>query len=65
MPVDTTKIKKLREERGLSLAAAAKAAGLRSRQAWHGIETGAYSPTVETLEKVAAALGVKATALLK
>jgi transcriptional regulator with XRE-family HTH domain len=66
MGIDYAKIKSLREKRGLSLMDAARAAGLKSRQEWHQIETGERdNATVATLEKVARALGVKAKDLLK
>ncbi|HEY7116553.1 MAG TPA: helix-turn-helix transcriptional regulator [Tepidisphaeraceae bacterium] len=65
MPVDTQKIKSLRERRGWSQEEAAQEAKLKSRQAWNNIESGRRIPRIDTLEKIAAALGVKARDLLK
>jgi transcriptional regulator with XRE-family HTH domain len=67
MPLlDTGKIKKLREGARLSQADAAKKAGIGTRQRWHGIESGANTNIeLDTLERVAKALGVKAKDLLK
>jgi transcriptional regulator with XRE-family HTH domain len=65
MPVDTDKIKSLRLKRGWTQQQAANAAGMQSRQAWNNIETGRGSPRLDTLERIAAALGVKTAALLK
>jgi DNA-binding XRE family transcriptional regulator len=64
--LDWKKIKQLRERLGMSVAEATRRAGLRSRQHWHNIESGRnQNPTLQTLESVAAALGVKAKDLLK
>ena len=54
-----------REKKGLSQSAAAELAGL-SRQRWNDIESG-RKPNIEldTLDRIAAALGVKAKDLLK
>ena len=66
MPLDITKMRELREKRGLSLAQAAKAAGFAGRQQWHQIESGQRTNIeLNTLEKIAEALGVKARDLLK
>ena len=65
MPLDTDKIKALREKLGWSMQDAAEKAGLRSRQHWHGIESGSTNVTLSTLEAVASALGVRAKDLLK
>lgn len=66
VPLDTQKIKALREKLGLSQEDAARLAGLSSRQRWHHIESGLKANvTVETLESIAKALGVKASDLLK
>ncbi len=65
MPVDHDKIKSLREKLKMTLDEAAAAAGLKSRQAWHNVESGKQVPRLDTLEKIAAALGVKARDLLK
>jgi transcriptional regulator with XRE-family HTH domain len=63
--LDIAKVKSLREAKGWSQQQAAEKAGMRDRQAWSRIERGATSVTLETLEKVAKALGVKARDLLK
>ena len=64
--IDIEKIKQLREKRGLTQQQAAEKAGLSSRQAWHNIEAGRQPNLgVQMLEKVAAALGVKARDLLR
>lgn len=64
--LDTAKVKAAREGRGLSQAEAATLAGLSGRSRWSEIESGRLSNvTLETLEKIAKALGVKAKDLLK
>jgi transcriptional regulator with XRE-family HTH domain len=64
--VDFLKIKRLREAKELSQEAAAKLAGIPSRQRWNDIESGRKpNITIDTLDKIARALGVKATDLLK
>ena len=66
IPLDTTKIREKRERLGLTQDAAAKLAGLVRAQAWNDIENGRRANlTIETLERVAKALGVKARDLLK
>lgn len=66
MPLDVEKIRKLREKAGLSQSAAADRAGLKTRQRWHQIESGAIANIeLDTLERVAKAVGVKAKDLLK
>lgn len=66
IPIDTAKIKELREGLGLSMAEAARRAKLPSRGRWWQIESGDLeNVTVVTLERIAAALGVKAKDLLK
>lgn len=66
MGIDIEKIKSLREKKGLTQQEAAEAAGLEIKQRWNQIETGrTNNVTVETLEAVAKALGVKAKDLLK
>ena len=67
MPLDVEKIEQLREKRGWSQAHAATAAGLGGgRQQWNNIVNGNQGGiTLATLEKIAAALGVSAKALLK
>ena len=64
--VDFLKIKRLREAKELSQEAAAKLAGIPSRQRWNDIESGRKpNITIDTLDKIARALGVKAADLLK
>ena len=67
MGLDRAKIKRLREQAALTHAAAAERAGLKGRrQAWYDIEAGRRANIkLETLERVAKALGVKAKDLLK
>lgn len=69
MPVDCAKIRFLRLQRGLTQEEAARLAQLSERygrQRWNAIESGRQaSITVETLERIARALGVKAKDLLK
>ncbi len=65
MPLKIKRIKELREKLKLTQEAAAKAAGLHSKQAWNNIESGRQTNlTLDTLEKVAKALHVKAKELL-
>lgn len=66
--LDTDKMRELREKLGLSMEEAARRAGFASRQRWYEIEAGRGSRTnvkIETLNRIAAALGVKAKDLLK
>ena len=64
--LDYKKIRRLREQARLSQAEAATKAGLGTRQRWHGIESGASTNIeLDTLERIAKALGVKAKDLLK
>ncbi len=66
MGVDASKIKAIREKLGMTQQEAAQKAGLKNRQYWNNVERGERSNlTIETLEKIAAALGVKAKDLLK
>jgi transcriptional regulator with XRE-family HTH domain len=66
MGLDVDKIKSLREKLGLTQEAAAERAGFQSRQAWNNIESGRQAKiTLQTLDKIADALGVKAKDLLK
>lgn len=66
VPLDTIRIRELREKLGLSQEQAAQRAGLAGRQYWNRIETGRQKGlTLETLERIAGALGVKAKDLLK
>ncbi len=59
------RIKELREKLKLTQAEAAKAAGLKSKQAWSNIENGYQKNlTIDTLERVAKALHVKGKELL-
>jgi transcriptional regulator with XRE-family HTH domain len=64
--LDVEKIKSLRAKKKLTQADAAKAAGFKTLQAWSSIERGAQpNPSLDTIERIAAALGVKAKDLLK
>ena len=64
--LDYEKIKARREKLGLTQEQAAEKAGLGNRQRWNDIESGRRpSVNLDTLEKIAAALGVKAKDLLK
>jgi transcriptional regulator with XRE-family HTH domain len=66
MPIDTDKIRRLRESLDLTMEAAARRARLHDRQTWYQVETGRRKNlTIETLDRIAAALGVKAKDLLK
>ena len=66
VPLDTEKIRKLREGLGLSQAQASKRAGLSGPQNWNRIERGRHTAlTIDTLERIAAALGVHAKELLR
>jgi transcriptional regulator with XRE-family HTH domain len=64
--LDTEKMKALRLKLGLSMDDAARRAGFASRQQWYQIESGNVTNIkLETLNAIAAALGVKAKDLLK
>ena len=66
MPLDHVKIRELRERKKMSQQEAADAAGLGTRQRWNEIETGRRTNIeLATLERIAAALGVKSKDLLK
>jgi transcriptional regulator with XRE-family HTH domain len=66
MALDFHLLRLLREKRGLTQQEAAEKAGMSSRQHWNQIESGRRGGiTLETLDKIAAALGVKAKDLLK
>ena len=63
--LDTVKIRALREARGWSMADAAKAAGFTGRAQWYDVESGRKpNVTLETLGKIADALGVDPRELL-
>jgi transcriptional regulator with XRE-family HTH domain len=62
--IDTRKVRSERERLGLSMRAAAKAAGMSLGQ-WYDIEHGRWkSPQVSTAERVARALQCTVTDLL-
>ena len=64
--LDTEKMRALRLKRGLSMDDAAHAAGFADRQRWYTIESGRNANvTIDTLNRIAAALNVKAKDLLK
>lgn len=66
MGLDIEKMRSLREGMPLTQEQAAKKAGMSSRQAWQRIEDGRHTNvSIETLEAIAHALGVKAKDLLK
>lgn len=66
VPLDTEKIRRLRLAIPLTQEEAAARAGLSSRQKWNDIENGRrMNLSIDTLEKIAAALGCKARELLK
>lgn len=63
--LDTEKIKRLRQKREWTQAQAAKAVGIGVAR-WNDIESGRRANvTLETLDRIAAALGVRAKDLLK
>lgn len=64
--LDRAKLRELRESRGLTMEQAAKLAGMPNRQRWYDVESGRKpNITLDTLDRIAAALGVKARDLLK
>lgn len=63
--LDLEKLRNARERAGLTQQAAAAASGLASRQVWNNIERGRTDVTLATLDRIAAALGVKPKSLLK
>jgi transcriptional regulator with XRE-family HTH domain len=64
--LDRAKITRLREGLNLSMAAAAKLAKMKSAQQWHGVESGSRkNPSIDTVERVAKALGVTVNDLLR
>jgi len=65
VPLDAAKIRALRLKLGLSQAEAARLAGMAGRSHWNRIEKGYTDPTLGTIERIAAALGVRAKDLLK
>jgi transcriptional regulator with XRE-family HTH domain len=64
--LDTGKMKALREKLKFTQEQAAKRAKLGTRQRWNDIESGRRaSVTLDTITRIAAALGVHARELLK
>jgi transcriptional regulator with XRE-family HTH domain len=64
--LDNEKIKTLREKMKLTQEQAALEAGFKSKQYWYEVESGRReSVSLNTLEKFAKVLGVKAKSLLK
>lgn len=57
-------LRRRRQERGLSQEALAGEAGL-DRTYISALERGVYSPTIEVVDKLAAALGTEASELLR
>ena len=67
VPVNATKIKRLRLAKGLTQDQAATAAGMSGKQHWNNVESGrqaAKSVSVDLLERIAKTLGVKPAELL-
>jgi DNA-binding Xre family transcriptional regulator len=63
--LDLDKLQKLRDKRGFTQQQAAEAAGMTVAR-WNDIESGRRANvTIDTLNRIAAALGVKARDLLK
>ncbi|GAA0400145.1 XRE family transcriptional regulator [Microbispora corallina] len=58
-----SRLRRLREARGISLSALARSAGI-GKATLSGLELGTRNPTLETLYSVAGALGVPLTALV-
>lgn len=66
VPLDVAKIKSLRLARGWTMDEAARRSGLGTKQRWYELESGKRPNIgIQTLERVAAALGVKVSDLLK
>ncbi len=64
--LDRHKIKALRQALGISQAEAARRAEMSGRQTWYHIEQGRLGNiTLDTLDKIARALGVEPRDLLK
>jgi transcriptional regulator with XRE-family HTH domain len=64
--LNNQRIKTLRKKKGLTMEQAARAAGLKTRQAWARIEAGGQPNLgIQLLARVAGVLGVKAKDLLK
>lgn len=64
--LDLAKIRRLRLKLKLSLNDAAKRAKLAGKQSWYEVESGRKpNVTIDTLNRIAAALGVKPKDLLK
>lgn len=64
--LDVEKVRAIREGLGLTQEQAAQRAGFKSRQHWNKIEGDrAGAITLDTLDAIAKALGVKAKDLLK
>jgi transcriptional regulator with XRE-family HTH domain len=66
MSLDYNKIRVIRVRLGKSQEECAKQAGLGTRQRWSNLETGKIQNIkLDTLERIAGALGVKSRDLLK
>lgn len=64
--LDAKRLRELRIVAGITQAEAAERAGLTGKQVWSDLEKGRRSNiTLETLDRIAAALGVRAKDLLK
>ncbi|MEM9753107.1 MAG: helix-turn-helix transcriptional regulator [Planctomycetota bacterium] len=65
VPIDFERVRTLREAAGLSVAEAARRAGMKHRQQWWLIENARkLDPTVSTLQRIAAVLDVEPADLL-
>lgn len=63
--LDTKKLREIREVKGLTMAAAAKATGISSAQAWEKIENGdGLSLTLRSLNRISEGLKIPAKELL-
>jgi transcriptional regulator with XRE-family HTH domain len=62
--IDSTKIRELRESRGMSTRAFARDAGI-STETLNAVEHGRRAPSMTTLDKIAQALGVEVKDLLR
>jgi transcriptional regulator with XRE-family HTH domain len=64
--LDIVKMRRLREDAGLTVTEAARRAGWKDRRRWHAIESGAKKDiSLKTLDRIADALRVEAKDLLK
>lgn len=65
MTLNLEKIRRLREQRQMTMEEAAVAAGMRNRHRWYEVESGdRKDPRIFTVARVAKALGVRVDDLL-